>query len=91
VAGIANHFTGPFEIISIDGRHHLHHAARYLPRFLGIILKVTLDVAIVAPTPSAEMTKRIGGMLRSTLVLRRFAQKPSSMVTARTGTLCSLA
>ena len=33
----------------------------------------------------------IEGMLDSTFVLRRFDQKPSSMVTARTGTLCSFA
>src|SRR6266567_1333788 len=31
------------------------------------------------------------GMLRSTLVLRRFDQKPSSIVTARTGTQCNFA
>ena len=31
------------------------------------------------------------GMLRSTLVLRRFDQNPSSIVTARTGTLCNFA
>src|SRR5947207_14893211 len=41
--------------------------------------------------PCASSCPRMVGMLRSTLVLRRFDQNPGSMVTARTGTLCSLA
>src|SRR5450755_65600 len=41
--------------------------------------------------PCSSSWTRMLGILLSTLVLRRFDQKPSSMVTARTGTLCSLA
>src|SRR5580692_3614316 len=41
--------------------------------------------------PCSSNCSRIVGMLLSTLVLRRFDQNPSSMVTARTGTLCNFA
>src|SRR6266567_5086541 len=41
--------------------------------------------------PCASSCSRIVGMLRSTLVFRRLDQKPSSIVTAWTGTLCNFA
>src|SRR5450631_3734487 len=41
--------------------------------------------------PCSSSWTRMRGMLLATLVLRRFDQKPSSMVTARTGTVCSFA
>src|SRR5271154_6158937 len=41
--------------------------------------------------PCSSSSVRMEGMLFSTLVLRRFDQKPSSIVTARTGTVWSFA
>ena len=41
--------------------------------------------------PCSSSSRRMLGMLESTLVWRRFDQKPGLMVTARTGTLFSLA
>src|SRR5580704_15822772 len=41
--------------------------------------------------PCSSNWSRIVGMLLSIFVLRRLDQKPSSIVTARTGTLCNFA
>ena len=41
--------------------------------------------------PCSSNSSCIDGMLEATLVARRFAQKPSWIVTARTGTLRSFA
>ena len=41
--------------------------------------------------PCASSCSRMLGMLRSMFVFRRLDQKPSSIVTARTGTLCNFA
>ncbi|SRR6267154_2359531 len=41
--------------------------------------------------PWFSSCSRIVGMLRSTLIFCRFDQKPSSIVTARTGTECKFA